>query len=348
MPAAYSVLPHLRAGPGPAVTVHPMQVSSMPLPSAPRRVLDTAGIRPEQRVRYWEEQCRENLVSLRCSPHADEGLRASQVCVDAGRLRIARTQANAHVVERTPEMIRAHPRESIFVNLVVSGSTFAYQRGHCAKMQGGEMLVYDARYPYLVGGAPEFDLIHVDIPIDMFVQRLGRSELRKPVQVSGADGAHRLYLRQLTTLLQGTLAGGAVDDSLDHQVCDLLRALMGLGRGDGGLSALCATHLMAAKDWLEQHLSDEGLRATDVALVLGISERHLRRLFAAQDSSFADYLLTRRLDSARQSLQDPVQRSATVAETAYRFGFSSHAHFSRAFKQRYGLSPSDLLRGTRH
>jgi hypothetical protein len=96
-----------------------------------RTSIDTTQVGPERRVSYWEEECRANLVGFRCSPCADEGLLAHQTCLALGALRVAHTRANAHVIERTPEMIRAAPRESIFVNVIREGDTFVYQCGHC-------------------------------------------------------------------------------------------------------------------------------------------------------------------------------------------------------------------------
>ncbi|MBF2937786.1 helix-turn-helix domain-containing protein, partial [Pseudomonas aeruginosa] len=49
----------------------------------------------------------------------------------------------------------------------------------------------------------------------------------------------------------------------------------------------------------------------------------------------------RRLERARQLLASPQGRRLDVAEVAYRHGFSSQAHFARAFKARYGMTPSE-------
>jgi AraC-like DNA-binding protein len=40
-------------------------------------------------------------------------------------------------------------------------------------------------------------------------------------------------------------------------------------------------------------------------------------------------------------LRDPANR-LTVTEIAYRFGFSDHAQFSRAFRGHFGMSPKEL------
>jgi len=324
----------------------------MPASTLQRYSINTAPVSPERRVSYWEEECRTNLVGFRCSSHSDDGLLAHQTCLDVGQLRIAHTTANAHVIERTPDNIRTSPRESIFVNVILAGETFVYQRGHCAKLQQGEVLIYDARYPYLVGGADTFNLLHIDIPADVFHAQLARADVKKPIHITTAHSTNRLYNRTLSHLLLDLLGGPAdaqrSTDALHHQVCDLLGAMLGQSEGGPALSALSTGHLLAAKAYIGEHLDDDSLHADDIAREVGISERHLRRLFAAQDESVADYVLARRLDRARQALLDPRLRSCTVAETAYRCGFASHAHFSRAFKQRYGVTPSELLRGTHH
>ena len=113
----------------------------------------TVGVPPEKRVEHWEHELRNHLVGLRCSSHADEGLLAQQKCLDFGLLRIGETRSNAHVIERTSDLIRHYPRDSVFVNVVCQGDAFLYQRGHCANLKPGDVLFYDARHPYLMGCA---------------------------------------------------------------------------------------------------------------------------------------------------------------------------------------------------
>jgi AraC-like DNA-binding protein len=41
-------------------------------------------------------------------------------------------------------------------------------------------------------------------------------------------------------------------------------------------------------------------------------------------------------------LSDPRARHLSVSTIAYRTGFSHPAHFSRAFRRRFGVSPSEI------
>ena len=75
---------------------------------------------------------------------------------------------------------------------------------------------------------------------------------------------------------------------------------------------------------------------------LGVSDRHLRRIFAAQFGvSPLQYLQTQRLLSAKQLLTDT---TLAVAEVARLSGFASLRRFNAAFAQAYKLNPTGLRR----
>jgi AraC family transcriptional regulator of adaptative response / DNA-3-methyladenine glycosylase II len=75
---------------------------------------------------------------------------------------------------------------------------------------------------------------------------------------------------------------------------------------------------------------------------LGVSDRHLRRLFETQlGVTPMQYLQTRRLLTAKQLLADT---ALPVAEVALASGFASVRRFNTAFAEHYGLNPSALRR----
>ncbi len=85
------------------------------------------------------------------------------------------------------------------------------------------------------------------------------------------------------------------------------------------------------------------LQVADVALQVGVSERHLNRLFREHvNSSVAAELMTLRLDRARKRLEtDPAIPVKTVA---YECGFNHHAYFTSCFKKAFGCTPRDVRR----
>ena len=75
---------------------------------------------------------------------------------------------------------------------------------------------------------------------------------------------------------------------------------------------------------------------------LGVSDRHLRRIFeAALGVSPLQYLQTRRLLTAKQLLTDTAM---PVTQVALASGFASVRRFNAAFALHYGLNPTQLRR----
>ncbi|GAA1617467.1 helix-turn-helix domain-containing protein [Actinoplanes couchii] len=97
----------------------------------------------------------------------------------------------------------------------------------------------------------------------------------------------------------------------------------------------------AAKNLAESHLTDAGLGPATLAAALHVSVRTLQRAFAGTGESVTSYIRRRRLDRAHRDLTDPAAH-LTVSEIAARWQFSDGAHLSRAFRQRYGTTPTDV------
>ena len=94
---------------------------------------------------------------------------------------------------------------------------------------------------------------------------------------------------------------------------------------------------------IEENLGDCALTPSAVAEAHGVSLRYLHAIFAENGTSFGRFLRKERLRHCHRELALAGSRK-TVTEVAFRWGFSDMAHFSRAFKAEFGLSPRDVLR----
>lgn len=95
------------------------------------------------------------------------------------------------------------------------------------------------------------------------------------------------------------------------------------------------------KMFIDEHLADPTLSMSFVAAALGISTRYVSDLLAEGGLSYRQYVLEQRLVRCARDLADPRLDHRTVTEVAYSWGFFDGAHFSRAFKTAYGISPRD-------
>ncbi|WP_315835880.1 acetamidase/formamidase family protein [Bradyrhizobium prioriisuperbiae] len=90
---------------------------------------------------------------------------------------------------------------------------------------------------------------------------------------------------------------------------------------------------------IERKLDDPDISLARIAQIEGISERYLQKLFESTGDNFTHYLRERRLQRCWADLSNPADAHRSVSEIAFRCGFSDAAHFSRSFRERFGLSP---------
>jgi AraC family transcriptional regulator len=93
------------------------------------------------------------------------------------------------------------------------------------------------------------------------------------------------------------------------------------------------------KKYIREHI-DEALTREALAEVAGFSVPHFHRIFTAQiGENIASYVRRMRLERAGRKLR---MGAVDITQVALAAGYDTHTAFSRAFKQQYGLSPSQF------
>lgn len=102
-------------------------------------------------------------------------------------------------------------------------------------------------------------------------------------------------------------------------------------------STLPHRKLQQSLDYIDEHLAEDISLSTLSALV-DLSPYHFARLFR-QFTGYSphQYLLRQRINAAKVFLAD---RKYTLAEIAYRVGFSSQSHFTTSFSKWVGTTPA--------
>ncbi|WP_063763524.1 helix-turn-helix domain-containing protein [Streptomyces sp. NRRL S-646] len=301
--------------------------------------VSTRSVDPADRIDFWEEYNRQALVGLTCSSYSPDGLLAAQTNLLLGGLRLAEITGNEHVIERTPRSCQDLPKDSVFVSLLTTGQAVFFHEGGCLTVRAGDLVLYDTRRSYLFGFPTAMRQLLVDIPREVFAERCTPGDLTAPLLL-GRDAA----ARALESVLADWAAGRGCQDPVQTEatVLDLVRTLAAPRLGDPSTLPAASSRLAMARAHIDRHLSDPDLSTERVAEALGVSTRHLSRIFQPSGVTPARHILDQRLSRAREQLGDPAFRHLTVAEIAHHWGFASQAHFTRVFGSRFGHTPGEI------
>ncbi len=106
-----------------------------------------------------------------------------------------------------------------------------------------------------------------------------------------------------------------------------------------------SAHVISAMEYVEQHLQ-EVVHIQDISEALGISVSYLSHIFPRETGlELSAYIREKRLDAAKALL---LHSDFTCTEIAEYFSFSSSAHFSKAFKEWTGFTPTQYRRKRFH
>lgn len=115
-------------------------------------------------------------------------------------------------------------------------------------------------------------------------------------------------------------------------------------RGEALAGGAISPHLHRISQTIESLLPDPELSLRRLADRSGVSPRYIQKLFAAAEDTFGHYLRSRRLERCRLDLGSPLCAGLSISEICFRWGFNDSAHFSRAFRNQYSLSPREYRR----
>jgi AraC family transcriptional regulator len=148
---------------------------------------------------------------------------------------------------------------------------------------------------------------------------------------------------QLASRMRRALLQGSVDDDWEAWALSLAER----AHAHQALPTPAHGSITASRMRLLDEFVDAGLHGPmsvqAMAHLLGLSEGYFMRAFKnATGQSPHRYLIDRRLAKARTLMRDSCAR---LAEIALICGFNSQAHMATAFRQRLGVSPTQLRNG---
>src|SRR5258708_6002646 len=248
-----------------------------------------------------------------------------------------------------PQAVSPLPRPADDVPIVLlpteDGVTLRTAAGHQI-ISIGQLLLLPRKGDWSVAFQRDMRAVVLSVTSEAFHGRKINNPVFDEVRVLPSGGFTEVFSRTLESTARNleTLSDAewtAVAQSLADLLPTFVRQLVPRTADAAGtvtqaalLHRLCQT--------IERKLDDPDLTPARVAELEGISERYLQTLFEGSGSSFTHYLRERRLQRTSAELSNPAEAHHSISEIAFRNGFNDSAHFSRAFRHRFGLSPREF------
>jgi AraC-like DNA-binding protein len=237
---------------------------------------------------------------------------------------------------RTAQLIRHDGCDDIVLHLIRRGGVQGDFAGADVRARTGQIVCYDRARPLNVRNDD-------NLSVTLAMPRDALQKLAGPL-----DGLHgRILDGPLGSLLRDHLISlarlGDHDcdgDAISVGTLALIAAALG-GRPHHDQSRTPST-VARARALIDAKLGSEDLSVDLICRTLGMSRSVLYRHFSAE-GGVEKYILERRLSVARSRLAQ--RASDRISDVAFDLGFQNASHFSTAYRLRYGVRPSETLRG---
>ncbi|WP_328953008.1 helix-turn-helix domain-containing protein [Kitasatospora purpeofusca] len=299
------------------------------------------------RFEWFREAVSSEVMPLSLSTDHTADFHADITGLELGPVRMTAFAYSPMVARRSAAHVRQGDPEDYQLTLV-SGGSFRLSHMGRDELIAGDLVLADTSRPMAT------ECVRADGPVRALVLQVPRSAV--PLRPERVD---RLLARRIPArrgsgaILSGflnTLVGQAPHCAEDELagfgpvLLDLVGACLAHQLGalaEAPAEARARLTLERVLAFVEHNLGDPDLTPRLIAERHHLSLRALYALFEDRPESVAATVRRRRLERSRADLarRDPGGRS--VRAVAARWGFSSHAAFSRAFRERYGLTPSE-------
>ncbi|MFB7905988.1 helix-turn-helix domain-containing protein [Kitasatospora sp. NPDC056076] len=309
--------------------------------------MTTASVPEDATATLWSAELSRTLVPVEVVPLAGRPLAGRLASHRLGYVRISTLEADAARVSRTAALIARAPltEPQVGVGVQVSGRAVLEQDGRRAAVSAGGFVLYDTARPYSVDYPEGFRTHLFHLPRRLL--GVPEHELRQVAgtAVTPAEGYGSVLVPFLNALAAFAHSYPApVGDRLPGSVADMLSTLV---------AQLAAVHtaevpgapnehlVRRVREHIDRNLADTDLSPETIARAHHISVRYLHRLFEGEGVTVSRLIQRRRLDACARELGRRGRTAPTVSAVAQRWGFVNPAHFSRAFRAAYGVSPRE-------
>jgi len=309
--------------------------------------IDTASVPEADRLDFWQSTVCDQFVALDVRPADGAAVDGHVSALSVGGTHLRRIASGPHEFVRTARQVRTADEDYLQIALARRGRTLVVQDGREATIGPGEFVIYDSSRPFSFVTSDDFEYSVCLHPKQHLPLTRAEMAAVTAIRFDGRRGVGAMLPPLLSSLYR------VIDDDLTDSTADAVAQTVGdlfvaLVRSRVAPAAPDNMHLARARAHVREHLADRDLDPASVAAACAISVSYLYKLFAESGMSVAATIREERLLGCWHDLRRPELATTTVAAIGHRWGIADPAHLSRAFRARFGCSPSEHRAAGRH
>lgn len=296
----------------------------------------TRGLKPNRALSFWNEAISSAFLKVRTEPrNSPKAFQAQLQSLSLGSLSINRLQAQSYRVVCNTDDSR---HDWLFINLHQQGKCRLQQHGREQWAAPGDISINLGNSPFVFDFEDRVAMTCLRLPLSGVAARTGQLQ-DAAARALPDDAGARLLKSYIGSLLHNADALTAAQAALATKcLLDLLAlGIDGAQAQQADRSSIRTALYHQACAYIEANLGNPELNLHQLSQRLKLAPRTLQSIFHEQGTTFTACLLESRLLAAERLIVNNAY--ARLAQVAYAVGFSDQAHFNKAFRRRFNMTP---------
>ncbi len=307
--------------------------------------LGTSEISISDRPRFWADSLSGLCGKLHADPYGAKTIDGEIRCGILGRLKLCQIAATRHRVSLPSGLAGGGRHPVVKVVLQTEGISVFEQGGLQLTIEPGECFAYDVSRPHRIYNPTSTKHLVVIVPKELALQHGFRHSDIADQRYTARHGVGRLvYELVSSTFKEMTAIEPECEEELAESILNLLFLPLPHGQREPGNPSPGDELRRQIKTYISKNLQDPELCIERIAAALNCTKRYLHMAFANEGTTIAKYIWMVRLEQCRHQLETASRNDTTITDVAFTWGFNSSSHFSRVFKEKFGVPPSHYLR----
>ncbi|WP_257031257.1 helix-turn-helix domain-containing protein [Tunturiibacter empetritectus] len=295
---------------------------------------------------FWQVNASELFGRLELETRSDEHFYGRCTHANIDDLVLCKLASGPHRITRTATSARQYDRGYLKAFLQIRGTSLLDQDDRTTLIEPGEWSLYDTARPYHLTVLEESEMLLLLLPRERLYtpqSNLRRLTVRKFSARAGVGKlacqfAHVAFDEVATLNISQSVD---VADSISQMIRLAVHDTLSVNVTPPSSEMLCER----IKSYVTSHLRNPELSIDDVAKAIRCTKRYLHKTFEKEELSISEYILRQRLERCRQQLLDSGCADRSITDIAFSWGFNNSNHFSRCFKEAFGMSPRAVRPG---